>query len=456
MMSEEIKALAQKVITKEDFEYEVCRQGWNRGIEHYPLAIVYCQTEKDIQATLAYAKKYQYDLRIRSGGHHYEGYSNGHDVIVIDISKMNAITIDEQQRKVIIQGGVRNEALYKALGEKNYPFPGGGCPTVGVAGLTLGGGWGYSARFLGLAADSLLELELINADGKKVIANNKVNPELFWACKGAGGGQFGVVTKLTFKLPNKVNSATWIYLDYPHCTLAEKKQIIATWQEVFKTVDPRLNLKMSIYHSDERGKGIFMTGICYGDARLTHELLMPFKSLACSMILKLEEGPILKVNQMIQDSHPPYEKYKSNGRFLMTYLEEAEIEALVNLVEVKPEGAYYTALSFYGMGGKIEQVAKEDTAFYYREAKAIIGLQAVWEDQEAAPLSREWVCHQLKQIERYTEGAFVNFPLAELRDYETAYFGNHKERLRKIKTKYDSKNDFSFPQSISTNEDKDK
>ena len=85
-MNQEMKALAKKVITKDDFEYEVCRQGWNRGIEQYPLAIVYCQKEEEIQATIAYAKKHHYDLRIRSGGHHYEGYSNGNEVIVIDVS----------------------------------------------------------------------------------------------------------------------------------------------------------------------------------------------------------------------------------------------------------------------------------------------------------------------------------------------------------------------------------
>ena len=447
-MNQEMKALAKKVITKDDFEYEVCRQGWNRGVEQYPLAIVYCQKEEEIQATIAYAKKHHYDLRIRSGGHHYEGYSNGNEVIVIDVSEMNAIEVNENRQTVTIQGGVRNEALYKALGEKGYPFPGGGCPTVGVAGLTLGGGWGYSARFLGLAADSLLELELVDAYGKILVANEKVNPKLFWACKGAGGGQFGVVTKLVYKLPAKVDLATWIYLDFPNSTLVEKKQIIATWQETFETLDSRLNLKMSIYHSDERGKGIFMTGICYGDASLAHELLMPFKSIACSMVLKLEEAPILKVNQIIQDSHPPYEKYKSNGRFLMRRLQDEEIEALINLVEVKPEGAYYAALSFYGMGGKIAQVPKENAAFYYRDAKAIIGLQAVWEDQEAAPVNRKWVLNQLEQVGGYTEGAFVNFPLAEIADYETAYFGTHTNQLRKIKEKYDPENCFSFPQSI--------
>lgn len=450
-MNKEIKTLAQKVLIREDFEYEECRQGWNRAINQYPLAIVYCQKEEEIQATIAYARKNHHDLRIRSGGHHYEGYSNGHDVIVIDVSEMNAITIDEGRGEVVIQGGVRNEDLYKALGEKQYPFPGGGCPTVGVAGLTLGGGWGYSARFLGLAADSLLELELIDAYGKKVVANEKINSDLFWACRGAGGGQFGVVTKLTFKLPEKVEQATWIYLDYPHSTMQEKKQIIMTWQQTFETLDPRLNLKMSIYHSDERGKGIFMTGICYGDASLTHTLLMPFKSLACSMVLKLQEASILEVNQIIQDSHPPYEKYKSNGRFLMSALKEEEIEQLVQLIEIKPKGAYYTALSFYGMGGKIAQVPKEKSAFYYREAKAIIGLQAVWEHQETAPTNSAWVLQQLKQIDEYTEGAFVNFPLAELVDYEKAYFGDYKNELRKIKGKYDPENCFAFPQSIRYN-----
>ena len=156
MMKQSIKEIAKQVITPEDATYEACKIGWNRGIAWEPAAIVYCQNEEEVKATIEFAKTNHLDLRIRSGGHHYEGYSSGDDVVILDVSQMNDIWIDEGQNKVTVQGGVRNEELYQALGAKGYPFPGGGCPTVGVAGFTLGGGWGYSARYLGLAIVALL------------------------------------------------------------------------------------------------------------------------------------------------------------------------------------------------------------------------------------------------------------------------------------------------------------
>ncbi len=454
-MENKVKHIANKVITRSDLAYESCKRGWNRGIEWNPLAIVYCQNEEDIKRTLHFVKEHNLDMRIRSGGHHYEGYSSGENVIILDVNEMNKISIDEQEKRVIIQGGVRNEALYKALGERGYPFPGGGCPTVGVAGLTLGGGWGYSARFLGLAADSLLAVTLIDANGERLTASEANHPDLFWALKGAGGGQFGVVTELTYRLPEKVQRATWIHLDFKECTLEEKIRIVATWQEAFQTMAPCLNLKMSVYNGNKRGKGVFMTGICYGDEVLTRQLLTPFTSLGSQHVLQLEEAPMVRVNQIIQDSHPPYEKYKSNGRFLRRLLTSQELAHLVGLLESKPKEADYTALSWYGMGGKIGTLPKESSSFYYRDAQAIIGLQAVWEEQECATACRKWVLQGLEEVTKYTEGAFVNFPLAELEDYETAYFGGHKTQLREIKKKYDPENVFSFPQSIGCNNDSD-
>ncbi len=447
-MKQEIKNIAGKVITREDERYATCKLGWNRGVEWSPYAIVYCQDEEEVKKVIQFTKANQLSLRIRSGGHHYEGYSSGDDVVILDMSEMNDISIDEEAQTVTVQGGVQNEALYQAVGAKGYPFPGGGCPTVGVAGFTLGGGWGYSARYLGLAIDSLLSVTLIDGKGNKLIASETSHPELFWALKGAGGGQFGVVTALTYRLPKKEEKATWIHLDFPNAAVEEKVEIIATWQEAFETMAPCLNLKMSLYYSNERGKGVFMTGICYGDEALTRKLLTPLTSINSHQVLQLKEAPVIEVNQIIQDSHPPYEKYKSNGRFLMQALDKKAILELVRLIEEKPEGAYYTALSWYGMGGNITKVTKEDAAFYYRKARAILGLQAVWEDQTLAQPCRDWVLKGLEKVGQYTEGAFVNFPLAELEDYEKAYYGLYQERLKEIKKKYDPENVFAFPQSI--------
>ena len=194
MRSVDYSGLTGKIITKESFEYEESRLAWNRAIEKYPLVIIYCNNEEDVINAILWAKNNDIEIRVRSGAHSYEGYSTGNDVAIIDISKMNEIYIDENNGFARIGGGVRNREIYEALGSRNYAFPGGGCPTVGVAGLVLGGGWGYSSRFLGLACDSLIEVEMINYEGKKLILNEQSNSDLFWACKGSGGCNFGIIT----------------------------------------------------------------------------------------------------------------------------------------------------------------------------------------------------------------------------------------------------------------------
>lgn len=447
-MNREINTLSARVVTREDFEYEISRRAWNRAIEKYPLMIVYCKTDEEVREAILYAKAQNLPIRIRSGAHHYEGYSTGNDVMVIDVSEMKGITLDEVNNQVTIEGGVRNRELYEMLGKKGYPFPGGGCPTVGVVGLVLGGGWGYSNRLLGLSCDSLVSLEMINDKGERIHASERVNSDLFWACKGAGGGNFGVVVRMTFKLPEKRPMATLIQLEYKNMTTRARVRLIKKWQTLFETLESHTNMKMSLYHSAEKGKGIAITGICYGDEETAFEtiksLIIPSKELS----LQLRYLPIFEVNLLIQDSHPDYEKYKSTGRFIYDTYQEETIKDLLEIVDYKPEASAYTAITFYGLGGAIKEAPVQSSAMYYRDAKFIMGFQSVWEEDHAAPINKAWLVDQFTKIEKLTRGSFINFPLAELKEYETAYYGDHAAALKNIKEKYDPHNVFHFPQGL--------
>lgn len=442
------EGLTGEVITKDSFQYEERRKSWNRAIEKYPLVIVYCHNNEDVRNSIVWARENSLPIRIRSGSHHYEGYSTGNDVVVIDISKMNEIYIDEESGKVKIQGGVRNRELYEATGKRGYPFPGGGCPTVGVTGLVLGGGWGYSSRFLGLACDSLVELELINYEGEIIKANENENSDLFWACRGAGGGNFGVVVSMTLNLPEKMDKVTLINMDFPNMELKEKVQFIKLWQEEYKTLDYRANFKLGIYNSLEKGKGIKITGLFYGDKEEAKKIVAPFKTIASSGEFILDYTSVLDGNRKIQDSHPDYESYKSSGRFVFRDYNEDEIRNIINLVDERAQGAYYTAVSLYGLGGVVQDKDNEETSFNYRDARFIMGFQSVWEEAKYAPINREWVVEKFSYIMKITKGSFVNFPLGELGDYEKEYFGYHVKRLRKIKKEYDPLNVFGFLQGI--------
>ncbi|MDU7949918.1 MAG: FAD-binding oxidoreductase [Clostridium sp.] len=448
MRSVDYSGLTGKIITKESFEYEESRLAWNRAIEKYPLVIIYCNNEKDVINAILWAKNNSIEIRVRSGAHSYEGYSTGNDVAIIDISKMNEIYIDENNGFARIGGGVRNREIYETLGSRNYAFPGGGCPTVGVAGLVLGGGWGYSSRFLGLACDSLIEVEMINYEGKKLILNEQSNSDLFWACKGSGGCNFGIITSMTIKLKEKIKMGTLIHINYPNICNKDNIKVIEVLQELYKNLDRRMNLKTAIYNSAERGRGVKLTGLFYGNSIEAREILNPLENITSSIETKIEDMSILECNRWIQDSHPDYEKYKSTGRFVYRDYNYDEIKQLIEIIDDPAEGSVYTAISFYGAGGAISDVDKLDTAYYYRDAKFIMGIQSVWEENKYADINREWVKSNFKSIEILTEGSFVNFPLDELDNYEKEYYGQNIKRLKEIKKQYDPYNVFNYPQVI--------
>lgn len=444
-----------RIITREDLQYEESREMWNRAIEKYPLLIVYCKNSEDVRNAILWAKTHKVGIRIRSGRHHYEGYSTGNDVMIIDVSGLNEIEVNETSGDVTIGGGVRNREIYEALGQKGYAFPGGGCPTVGVAGFALGGGWGYSCRLLGLGCDFLKEVVLIDAEGQEVIANEKSHQELFWALRGSGGGQFGVVVRLTFNLPPKKDKATLLRLEYHDTTLEEQIQMYELWQEQLPHLCPEVNFKLSFYHSKEKGRGMLLLGIYYGEMEEAQRILEPFKRIGRQLHSIVEPMSVLEVNRWIQDAHPDYEHYKSSGRFVNKDFTRIEIEELLSLIEKRAEGAIYTALSCYGLGGAVAEKSKEETAFYYRDSKYIMGFQSVWEDNTYSLANKEWFLERFKKIEAMTEGSFVNFPLAELAHFEESYYGEHAKQLRLIKKQYDANGIFSFPQSITLHSGED-
>lgn len=444
----ELKGLTTKVITRQEATYESARTMWNRAIEKYPLAIVYCQNKEDIKHSIKWAKTHNIPIRIRSGRHHYEGYSTGNDVLVIDMSEMTEIKINETNQTVTIQGGVRNRELYEALGAKGYPFPGGGCPTVGVVGFALGGGWGYSGRLLGLCCDRVTEIELINHEGECIIASEKEYSDLFWALKGSGGGQFGVVVSMTFRLPEKRSEATLLRLEYAGVIREEQIQMWQLWQEQIKKLPMTVNFKLSFYHSKEKGMGMLLIGIYYGTTEEAYEILAPFIQLGGKLQVMVQSMSVLEVNRWIQNAHPDYEHYKSSGRFVKEKFSKDQIDTLLNSINERAEGAIYTALSCYGMGGKMLDEPGCGAAFNHRDSLYILGFQSVWEDNQYSLANRNWFTQHFDTIRKMTQGSFVNFPAKEVQNYRAAYYGKHSKLLVEIREKYDPNKVFTFEQGL--------
>lgn len=441
------KGLTGEVIHPTDPRYKEARQEWNRAIQKYPLVIVYCFTKTDVRNAICWARKHNIGIRIRSGGHHYEGYSIGNSILVIDVSKMNQLKVDRDKNILKIQGGVTNQQVYDLVGSEGYPFPGGTCPTVGVVGYTLGGGWGYSSRYLGLGCDSLLELKLVNYSGKVITANKECNSDLFWACKGAGGGNFGVIVSMTFKLPPKVDKVTLVEMYYPEASKETMVIFLDTWQRWLKGLDERMTLVSSVYNSAEEGKAIFGRGLFYGTLEDAEQLLKPFAKIEGAEF-NLQEMTFLEAMQKVQATYPDSEKFKSTGRFVDRQYDLRKLEDIADLIHEKAVGSVFAAVSLYALGGKVQAVGKSDTAFYYRNAQYIMGIQSVWENTMFANENILWVQERFKYLEAITNGSYVNYPYSELTDYEKAYYGQNAYRLNQINERYDPYNVFKFPQAL--------
>lgn len=440
------KGLTGAVVTPYEEGYEESRQEWNRAIQKFPLAIVYCYSAAEIQNAVCWARRNEVGIRIRSGGHHYQGYSVGNGVLVIDVSSRKHIELDKSDGTVFMQSGIQNRDAYDYLGARGYPFPGGTCPTVGVAGYTMGGGWGYSSRYMGLGCDSLTGLEMVDYQGNLIRADSNRNPDLLWACKGAGGGNFGVVTSMTFQLPPKMEQVTLVGLEYLDASPSAMAEFLNTWQKWLVGLDPRITVNASLYHSAEDGKGIYGRGLFYGSASEAAQILKPFERIGVT--LSLEEMTFSEAIQTIQDAYPDSEKFQSTGRFVNRNYSMEEIETIVDLIRQRAEGSVYAAVSVYALGGKVSEINRRDTAFYYRDSAYIMGIQSVWEEDRYASANRYWLNERFQYLKQLTVGSYVNFPYNCLTDYEEEYYGGNVPRLQKIARRYDPMNVFSFPQAI--------
>lgn len=439
--------LSGTVITPCDTSYNQDRQGFNHAVSHYPLIINYCRTVTDVSNAVLWARNKNIPLRIRSGGHNYEGYSSGDNLLVIDVSEMNNIQLDNQSRTVRVQGGVTNGQLYDYVGSRGYPFPGGTCPTVGVSGYALGGGWGLSCRNFGLGCDSIQEIELINYEGQHIIANSRCNADLYWACRGAGGGNFGVVTSLTFQLPPPVRNVTLIEIDYLHVDTQTQALFLQTWQNWLDCADQRITLISRIYNSTEDGLAMLIRGIFYGDSLEAIQLVQSFLNLE-GAISNIQYVTFLEAVTILGSSYPAFEKFESTSRFVYKYYNPCEINTLVSLIQDLPRGSVYIALSMYALGGEVAETGINETAFFHRDAHYILWLDTVWEEDRFAADNAAWINEQFQYLAPLTKGSYVNFPYDELPCYQSQYYGYHVACLNSIKQKYDPCNIFSFPQGL--------
>ncbi|OFD81219.1 FAD-linked oxidase [Bacillus mycoides] len=208
-----------------------------------------------------------------------------------------------------------------------------------------------------------------------------------------------------------------------------------------------MTIGASVYNSAEEGLAIFGRGLYYGTPEDSAFILQDLLHIN-GVKMNLQYIDFLEAMTIVQSSYPPSEQFKSTGRFVQRQYNEEEIDKIISLLKDKASGSIFAAISLYPLGGKIQDVDKDATAFYYRDSHYILGIQTIWEDPIFKKDNSQWLEKRFDYIESITEGSFVNFPYSNLKDYMNAYYGTHANKLRKINKKYDPLCVFTFLQGI--------
>ncbi len=444
-------ALTGRVIRPGDDGYADASAGWNRLFTHRPAAIVFAQDTADVVNALTWARLQGVPVRARSGRHCLEGWNAVDDGVVIDVSDIKSATIDAAAQTATVGAGLNQLEAVTALGAAGFAAPTGTEGTVGLVGATLGGGFGLLTRSYGMASDNLLAAEVVVASAgggaEVVIADEQNNPDLLWALRGAGNGNFGIVTSLTYRIHPLAQTiyvvATWSGLD-------DLETLFDTWQRCAPYTDNRLTSQLEI----DRDKIVLIAVLASGSEAEARQLLSPVLSVGAPGIVVTDAGwaDTYAGFQIPSDEEPA--NWKFSSQFMSAPLPPQAIGVIASFAADAPPGCNYFTNAFGGAVTSSEPAG--GSAFAHRNALFYAEPGAGWgvrggppaTDDSLAERCLTWVAEFAKAMRPYGDGAYVNVPNAGATDWERAYWGPNAARLRDVKSSYDPDNVFSFEQSI--------
>jgi FAD/FMN-containing dehydrogenase len=420
-----------------------------------PQGIAVCASPDDVVTCVTWARETGIPFAIRSGGHNYAGYSNSSG-LVIDVRPMNQVVADQETGIVTVGGGANNADAGRALGPAGLYVAGGRCPTVGVSGLTLGGGWGFSNRHLGLTCDNLLSTELVTASGELVTASATENPDLFWAVRGAAGGNFGVHTSFTFQaVPTRdvtVFNLRWRGGDSLGLLLAIQDFHINAPREVgMRTAVSPVALMPA---SGAPGPlEITLLGLAWDTAEAVTELLAPIVAIQAPDRQSVQEMSFPAARDALATETPNGTYDLKNGFATAALPEDVLAGALDDLQRMPgvPSRVQESTFGFFGWGGAVSDPAPDAMAFVHRDAVMLVKTEILWnplDDPGLIAANIQWNQEAFARLEPYLTGAYQNFPDRSRTDWAEAYYGSNLPRLRQVKRDWDPGNLFQYGQSI--------
>lgn len=440
-------AVQGRVIVSGDPDYDKARTVFVGGIDRHPAAIVQVVDANDVSRVVSIARETGIELAIRSGGHSGSGHSVSDGGIVLDLSAMKAMDIDLDHGTAWMETGLTAGEVTAALGKHGLAVGFGDTASVGIGGITLGGGVGFLVRKFGLTIDDLLAAEIVTSDGQILHADPDTHPDLFWAIRG-GGGNFGVVTRFQFRLhdlPQVVGGMLFlpatpeIVLRFVELAQAAPDEL-STIANVLAAAPP-LPFIPEVAH----GKPVLMAMMTFaGSAEAGEQVIAPFRALATPLADMVRP---MTYPEMYLPEPEDYHPVGANRTMFLDSFGQREVDVIFE--HFARSTAMMAVAQIRVLGGAMARVPSDATAFAHRSRPIMVNLAALYGNPADKPVHDAWVSDFMTSLRGDSTGVYVNFVGDEGEGrIREAYPAATWNRLRAIKARYDPTNLFRLNQNI--------
>jgi FAD/FMN-containing dehydrogenase len=450
--TEELKGKVEgQLVLPGDPNYEEVRKIWNAMINRRPAVIVQCAKADDVPHAIRLARRNGLEISIRGAGHNIAGNAVCEGGVMIDLSNMKNVRVDAAKRRAYVEPGATLADFDGAVQEYGLATPVGINSTTGIAGLTLGGGFGWMTPKYGMTIDNLVSVDVVTADGKKVRANENENADLFWAVRG-GGGNFGVVTQFEFKLHPVGPEILAGLIVFP---LDQAKQVLGKYREFVKSAPEELSVwvvfrqapPLPFLPKEVHGKEVVLLAIFYAGDIAEGE-----KSIAALRRFGDAHGEYIGAMPYVQWQKafdplltPGARNYWKSHNF--TELPNEALDTMVEFAKKLPSPQCEIIIAL--VAGAANRVPADAMAYGHRDAKFVMNVHGRWDEAAHDETCISWARAFFEATAPYASGgAYVNFMTEDESDRVAAAYGVNYARLRQIKKRYDPENIFHMNQNI--------
>ncbi len=439
-----------KVIVPGDVEYEDARKVWNGMIDRHPLAVVRCSNEDDVVSAVNFARENGLVAAVRGGGHNVAGFGTCEGGMVIDLSGMKGVNVDPESGIAEAQGGVTWGEFDEATQKHGLATTGGLVSTTGIAGFTLGGGFGWLVRRHGMTVDNLISADIVTAGGDKVSASERKNQDLFWGIKG-GGGNFGIVTNFRFRL-HKVGPE--VYGGALFFPIARAMEVVKAYRAWLETVPDELTSFLNFMSAppadfvpkEFHGHLVLGLVMCYaGSLEEGESLVSGLRSLKPALD---HVGPVAYTS--LQKMFDPFFPKGIRSYWKTSYLKDIGDETVEQLIcEMSKVKSPLSQMHVHHMGGAVTRKGRESGAFAHRDDPYVLNVLGFWNEPSMQDGEISWARNAWSSMQKFSSGKpYLNFLSNEGSEQVKAAYGENYQKLVELKRKYDPTNFFRLNQNI--------